>query len=102
MPSVVRLWKCLYGSQMASAMFKEHCNRVLIDMGFRATISDPGLYLNQIDTGKYVYIFVHVDDFGIISPTTTIGIEIMLEMSKIYNLKTENEVDFHLGMVTNQ
>jgi hypothetical protein len=101
MPPVVRLRKCLYGLPMASAMFKEHCNKVVIKniMGFRATISDPGLYLKQLDSGKYVYIFVHVDDFGIISPTTAIGTEIMSEMSKIYNLTTENEVDFHLGMV---
>ena len=42
---------------------------------------------------------VNVDDFEIISPTTAIGTEIMTEMSKIYNLTTENEVDFHLGMV---
>ncbi len=48
---------------MASAMFKEHCNKALIDMGFRATISDLGLYLKQLDFGQYVYIFVHVDDF---------------------------------------
>ena len=84
---------------MASAMFKEHCNKVLIDVGFRATTSDPGLYIKQLDSGQYVYIFVHVDDFEIISPTTAIGTEIMTEMSKIYNLTTENEVDFHLGMV---
>ena len=99
MPPVVRLRKCLYGLPMASAMFKEHCNKVLIDMGFRATISDPGLYLKQLDSGQYVYIFVHVDDFGIISPTTAIGTEIMAQMKKIYNLTTEDEVDFHLGMV---
>ncbi len=84
---------------MASAMFKQNCNKVLIDMGFRATISDPGLDLKQLDSGQYIYIFVHVDDFGIISPTTAIGTEIMSEMSKIYNLTTENEVDFHLGTV---
>ncbi len=71
---------------MASAMFKKHCNKVLTDMGFRAIISNPGLYLKQLDSGQYVYIFVHVDDFGIISPTTAIGSEIMAEMSKIYNL----------------
>ncbi len=41
-----------------------HCNKVLIDMGFRATILDPGLYLKQLDSGQYVYIFVHVDDYG--------------------------------------
>jgi hypothetical protein len=99
MPPVVRLRKCLYGLPMASAMFKAHCNKVLIDMGFRATISDPGLYLKQLDSGQYVYIFVHVDDFGIISPTTAIGTEIMAQMKKIYNLTTEDEVDFHLGMV---
>jgi hypothetical protein len=68
MPSVVRLRKCLYGLPIASAMFKEHCYKVLIDMGFRATKSDPGLYLKQLDSGQYVYIFVHVDDIGIISP----------------------------------
>ena len=99
MPPVVRLRKCLYGLPMASAMFKEHCNKVLIDMGFRATISDPGLYLKQLDSGQYVYIFVHVDDFGIISPTAAIGTDIMAQMKKIYNLTTEDEVDFHLGMV---
>ena len=87
-PSVVLLRKCLYGLPMDSAMFSitEHCNKVLIDIGFRATISDA-------------YILAHVDDFGMISPTTAIGTEIMSEMSKIYNLTTENEVDFHLGMV---
>lgn len=99
MPPVVRLRKCLYGLPMASAMFKEHCNKVLIDMGFKATISDPGLYIKQLDSGQYIYIFVHVDDFGIISPTTAIGTEIMEQMRKIYNLTTEDEVDFHLGMV---
>ena len=88
MPPVVRLRKCLYGLPMASAMFKEHCNKVLLDMGFHATISDPGLYLKQLDSGQYVYIFVHVDDFGIISPTTAIGTEIMEQMRKIYNLTT--------------
>ena len=56
MSSVVRLKTCLYGLPMASAMFKDHCNKVLINMGFRATISDPGLYFKQLDTGKYVYI----------------------------------------------
>jgi hypothetical protein len=35
----------------------------------------------------------------LISPTTAIGTETMTEMSKIYNLTTANEVDFHLGMV---
>ena len=99
MPPVFRLRKCLNGLPMASAMFKEHCNKVLLDMGFHATISDPGLYLKQLDSGQYVYIFVHVDDFGIISPTTAIGTEIMEQMRKIYNLTTEDEVDFHLGMV---
>ncbi len=59
-------------------MFKERCNKVLKDMGFRATISNPGLYLKQLDTGEYAYIFVYVDDFGIISPTTAICTEIML------------------------
>ncbi len=101
MPSVVRLRKCLYGL-MASVMSQEHCNKVLIDMRFRATISDPGLYLKQLDSGQYVYISVHLDDFGIISPTTAIGTEIMSEMSKIYNLTTENEVDFYLGIVLTQ
>ncbi len=52
-------------------------------MGFRAIISYPGLYLKQLDSGQYVYIFVRVDDFEIISPTTTIGTETMSEMSKI-------------------
>ena len=66
-------------------------------MGFRATISVPGLYLKQLDSGQYVYIFVHVDDFGIISPTTAIGTDIMDQMRKIYNLTTENDVN--LGMV---
>ncbi len=77
MPSVVRIRKCLYGLPMASAMFKEHCNINWygIDIGFRATISVPGLYSKQLDSGQYVYIFVHVDDFGIISPTTAIGTE---------------------------
>ncbi len=46
-----------------------------------------------------MYIFVHVDDFGIISPTTAIGSEIMEQMKKNYNLTTESEVDFHLGMI---
>ncbi len=31
--------------------------------------------------------------------TTAIGIKIKSEMSKIYNLTTKNEVDFHLEMV---
>ncbi len=53
MPSVLRLRKCLYELPIASAMFKENCNKVFIDMGFRATISDPGLYLKQIDSGQY-------------------------------------------------
>ncbi len=34
MTSVIRLRKCLYGLPMASAMFEEHCNKVLIDMEF--------------------------------------------------------------------
>ncbi len=80
LPSVLRLRKCLYGLPMASAMFKEHCNKVFLDMEFLATISDPGLYLKQLDSGQYVYIFVHVDDFGIISPTTAIGSEIMADI----------------------
>ena len=58
MPPVVRLRKCLYGLPMASAMFKEHCNKALIDMDFRANISDPGLYLKQLDTGDMLMISV--------------------------------------------
>ncbi len=57
MPSVVSLRKCFYGLPMISAMFKEHCNKVLLDMGFRATISDPGLYLKLLDSGQYANIW---------------------------------------------
>jgi hypothetical protein len=53
--SLMNICHLLYGLPTASVMFKEHCNRVLIDMGFRATISDRGLYLKQLDTGEYVF-----------------------------------------------
>ncbi len=49
--------------------------------------------------GLWPTCFFRINDFGIISPTKAIGTAIMSEISKIYNLTTENEVDFHLSMI---
>ena len=95
LPPVIQLKKCLYGLPFAPAEFRRHRDNTLTSIGFQALQSDKRVYTKSYPEGK-AFIMVHVDDFGIATPTIAIREDIISSLQKTYTL-TYNETEY-LGM----
>jgi hypothetical protein len=60
--SVLRVNKALYGMKQAPREWNKEYDGTLRGLGFRATVSDPCVYVKRSKTGKRIYIAVWVDD----------------------------------------
>jgi hypothetical protein len=95
MDHIVELKKTLYGLPMAPAQFRLHSENVLKCIGFVPLISDPRIY-KRLYGDKYAYVTVHVDDFGIFTPSKTIQQDILQSLSQTYDLVVSD--DEYLGI----
>ncbi len=69
MPTLVKLQKCIYGMEQASAYFHTHSDNTLKSFGCVPIPEDDCCYtLNHM--GHSAIITKHVDDFGIISKSS--------------------------------
>ena len=98
MPPVVQLKKYIYGLPEASKKFREHSDRTLRDLDFKPTVSDNCVYTKLLKDGKYAYVMVHVDDFGIVAPTKADMNAIKSGLAKVYNLVCTPDLKFYLGL----
>jgi hypothetical protein len=96
-PPVVKLNKCIYGLPQASAAFRLHSDTHLRSDGFIPCISDPCLYTKCVN-GIYIYVSVHVDDFGIASKSSALISAFLDNLRKTYTVTVVHEPTSYLGM----
>ena len=58
---VLKLHKCRYGLKQSPRYFNQHLATTVVNMGIKATISDPCLFQTEVD-GKKVLVMTYVDD----------------------------------------
>ena len=97
MPPIVRLRKCIYGLPQAAEKFRTHSDKTLRRMGFKPLISDACVYVKHSGS-DYAFIAVHVDDFAIISTTTTFIAEIKLQLSQTYEISVCHNLESFCGL----
>ena len=91
---VLKLLKNLYGLKDAGRTWFEHLSYGLIDMGFKATSSDPCIFIRNSDI-----IILYVDDCVIISKTEREAEHIFSELEKRkYKLTDEGSMEEYLGI----
>ena len=64
-PLVCRIVKSLYGLKQAPRAWHDNVRAVLTDAGFRATRSDPALFVRLDADGLWSWVLTYVDDFWI-------------------------------------
>ena len=91
---VLKLLKNLYGLKDAGRTWFEHLSYGLIDMGFKATSSDPCIFIRNSDI-----IILYVDDCVIISKTEREAEHIFSELeNRKYKLTDEGSMEEYLGI----
>ena len=98
MPEIVQLQKYVYGLPLATKKFREHSDRTLVSIGFKATLADSCVYIKKAKDDTLIYISVHVDDFGIMASNIGFIAEVKAELSKTYKLVCTPDLKFYLGM----
>src|SRR6185312_10526502 len=63
---VCRLLKALYGLKQSPRVWNKTCNDYLETKGFKASTSDPCLYVKK-EGGKISYLALYVDDMLLIA-----------------------------------
>lgn len=61
------LYTALYGLRQSSWAWHIRLKKELDDIGFRASIADPGLFIYRDTSGDNAYLLVYVDDFLVAS-----------------------------------
>jgi hypothetical protein len=97
MPEIVQLQKYIYGLPQASKKFREHSDRTLRALGFIPNITDPCVYTKKVK-GEYIFVTVHVDDFGIMAPTKALVQATIEGLARTYKLVITPDLKFYLGL----
>jgi hypothetical protein len=68
---VCLLYKALYGLKQAPRAWHEHMHEQLVQLGYRVSVADPGLYVctRVGPAGERVVLLVYVDDMLLASPS---------------------------------
>ena len=97
-PRRVKLLKSIYGLKQAGELWNRLLNRVLTELGFTRSFSDPCIYVRIID-GERVYIATYVDDLLTISNSEAALLKLEEELSKRFKkLSLKGEAQGFLGM----
>ena len=92
--TVLKLEKNLYGLKDAGRTWFEHLTDGLRDMGFRATESDPCIFVQRTNV-----IILYVDDCIILSKTKAEADKIFRELEgKGFSMTDEGSMEQYLGM----
>ena len=68
-PVVAKLLRALYGLKQAPRAWHQELTRILEDLGFRQTYTDPGVYFHHLDDSISCILLIYVDDILILSPS---------------------------------
>ena len=69
---------------------------MLRSFGFQLTVSDPSLFVRQLEGGTKVNVAVHVDGFGIAASTTVLKEDTMATIQEVYRC-VESDLGYYLG-----
>jgi len=88
---VLKLDHSMNGTKQAAFNWNELANKLLIDLGFTATISDPCLYFKYNNNNKLSLVGLYVDDFRCASEDESELNKIMLHFKEHYSIKEQPE-----------
>jgi transposase InsO family protein len=94
---VCLLKKAIYGLKQASRAWNLQFNQVLLDLGFKRTHSDAGIY-HRLDAGGTIIIILYVDDITILGDTITQMTSLKATLSARYEMTDLGEIDSYLGV----
>ena len=94
---VCLLKKAIYGLKQASRAWNLQFNSVLLDLGFKRTHSDAGVY-HRLDAGGTIIIILYVDDITILGDTLDSISALKANLSNRYEMTDLGEIDSYLGV----
>ena len=99
MSAIMRLHWCLYGLPAASRCFNDHLSATLLSDGFKRLISDPQIYIKQVDDKKLI-CSTHVDDLLCAATrNTSLLPDMPNHLSTVYNITVITDLKNHLALV---
>jgi len=93
---ILVIYKALYGLKASGARWHERLADCLREMGFKACIAEPDIWMRRIND-HYEYIAVYVDDLAIASKKPQEIIDILKDKYN-FKLKGTGPIEYHLGM----
>jgi hypothetical protein len=93
-----RLLRFLYGLKDAPRGFNDGMSMHLTDGGYCQSVFDPCLFFKWENSGRFMYVMVHVDDFYVAATSTDMLDEFDAHLRKKYDITDKAEGDY-LGMV---
>ena len=97
-PRRVKLLKSIYGLKQAGELWNRLLNKVLTELGFTRSFSDPCVYVRVVD-GERVYIATYVDDLLTLSNSESALDKLEEELSRRFKkLSLKGEAQGFLGM----
>ena len=94
---VCLLHKAIYGLKQASRAWNLQFHGVLLDLGFKRTDSDAGVYHRQDDGGTLI-IILYVDDITILGDNLSSINKLKSALSNRYEMTDLGEIDSYLGV----
>ena len=94
---VCLLKKAIYGLKQASRAWNLQFNQVLLELGFKRTHSDAGIY-HRLDAGGTIIIILYVDDITILGDTIAQMTSLKATLSTRYEMTDLGEIDSYLGV----
>ena len=96
---VLLLMKGLYGLKQSGYLWNKEVKKTLVNMGFSQCVSDPGLYVMELEDGEFVYLTMYVDDLLLATSNEEKRKWIEDELSKKYKIKLMGEINSILGAI---
>ena len=99
---IVKLKKALYGLVESALLWYEHLRGTLLQIGYKVSQFDRGLFYKTTTTGK-CYVCIHVDDVLISSANNDLIEELVQHLEKTYkdlNVQRGNKL-YYLGLQIN-
>jgi Reverse transcriptase (RNA-dependent DNA polymerase) len=93
---VCKVLQSLYGLPQSAKIWYDTLSSFLVDMGFRVSEYDAGLWIST--RHRNLYLTCHVDDFKIVCATPEDGELVLNEMEKRFEIKSLGRIQRYLGM----
>ena len=99
--SCLKLNKAVYGLKQAGACWNKHFTKKLKDYGFRQSEFDHCLFTMRQE-GKWLMIFIFVDDMVVATNCADMKTEFFKEMNKHFTVEDRGDLDWFLAIKINR